>query len=311
MTLLAASAASAAIAAAGCGTTHATTAARTAAASRPAGTPSPVPRPTATPRQRAVADAAAILASFVVPPGARRLPTAPDTDGGVLKSPSDFPVSTALVDDTSWWLAPGQPQAVLAWEKTRLPGRFVPGDSTFGVPGDPQAHWSDTFSLPPVAGVLNTRDLVVEVVSAGGGQTAIRVDAQVTWQPPRSAAERVPSAARVVTITQLPSLLPGRGRPPAPVTITDAAVVRRIAALVDDLPVSTLGVASCPAMLGGGIELTFRARADGPVLAATNSAGSCDTVLFSIGGRQQPALANSATLVQQVLKVAGLRWKVY
>jgi hypothetical protein len=86
-------------------------------------------------------------------------------------------------------------------------------------------------------------------------------------------------------------------------------VVRRIAALVDSLPVSTMENASCPAMLGGGIELTFRARAGGPALAVT-SPGSCDMVLFSIGGKQQPALANSAWFVQQVLRVAGLRWHV-
>ncbi len=294
---------SAATAVAACGTTHANTA-PPPAASRSSSLATSPPALMATPRQQAVADAAAILASFVAPPGARRLQTAPAIDGGVLKNASDFPVSTALVDDTSWWLTPGQPQAVLAWEKARLPRKFAPGDTTFGQ------TQSYTFSLPPVSGVLNTRDLVVEVVSAGGGQTAIRVDAQVTWQPPRSAAERVPSAARLVTITQLPSTLPGSKRPPAPVTITDAAVTEKIAALVDELPVSTLGIASCPAMLGGGIELTFRAKAGGPVLAVANSAGACDTVAFTLNGRQQPALAGSASFVPKVLKIAGLPWKV-
>lgn len=293
-----------AVAVAGCGTTHATTGSLTATASRSTSR-SPATPSAATPRQRAVADAAAILASFVVPPGARRLPKAPDVAGGVLRSASDFPVSTALVDDASWWLAPGQPEAVLAWEKAHLPRRFVPGDSSFGIPGE-----SHTFSLPPVPGVLNTRDLVVEVVSAGGGQTAIRVDAQVTWQPPRASGEQVPSAARVVMITQLPSLLPRSKRPPAPVTITDAAVVRRLAALVDGLPISTLGNASCPAMLGGGIQLAFRARVGGPPLAVVNSAGGCGTVLLTIDGKQQPALTGSATFVPQVLKAAGLHWRV-
>jgi hypothetical protein len=60
---------------------------------------------------------------------------------------------------------------------------------------------------------------VVEVAGVGNGQTAIRVDAQVSWQPPRPAPERVPSVTRAVTITQLPSPDPRAGRPPAPVTI--------------------------------------------------------------------------------------------
>jgi hypothetical protein len=113
-----------------------------------------------------------------------------------------------------------------------------------------------------------------------------------------------------VTITQLPSMLPGSKHPPAPVTITDAAVTKKLAALVNELPVSTLGVASCPAMLGGGIELAFRAKAGGPVLAVANSAGACDTVVFTIDGRQQPALSGSAAFVPKVLKIAGLSWKV-
>jgi len=69
-------------------------------------------------RERAVTDAAAILKAFVVPPGARRLPQAPDA----LKVPITTVVSTTLVDVVSFWRAPGQPQAVLAWEQAHLPG---------------------------------------------------------------------------------------------------------------------------------------------------------------------------------------------
>jgi len=140
------------------------------------------------------------------------------------------------VDDVSFWRAPGQPRAVLAWEQAHLARRFTPGDADFGSPS-----WDRTFSLAAIPGVLNARDLVVEVTSVGNGRTAIRVDAQVSWQPPRPAAERVPTAARVVTITELPSLDPHARRPPAPVTITGPAVVRRLAALVDSLQLSTIG----------------------------------------------------------------------
>jgi hypothetical protein len=125
-----------------------------------------------------VTDAAAILTAFVPPPGARRLQKAPGTDGGLLKFPSSIVVSTALVDDVSFWLAPSRPPAVLAWEQAHLPRRFTPEDEGFGP-----ASWR-AFSLPPAAGVLTDRELVVEVIAAGGGQTAIRVDAQVAWQPP-------------------------------------------------------------------------------------------------------------------------------
>jgi hypothetical protein len=286
-------AACAAVAVAGCATPHTTTGPVTAASQTAA------PR---TPRERALADAAAILKAFAVPPGARRLPRAPDA----LKAPITTLVSTALVDEVSFWRSPGQPRAVLAWEQAHLPGRFTPGDEDFGPPS-----WDRMFSLSPVPGVLTARDLVVEVTAAGNGQTAIRVDAQVSWQPPRPAFERVPSASRVVTIIQLPSLGPHARRLPRPATITNLAVVRRLAALADSLQLSTIGPgASCPPALGGGIKLTFAARAGGPPLAAAQGPAACGTVQFSADGKRQPALQLTDSFIPQVLKLAGLHWKI-
>jgi hypothetical protein len=283
-------AACAAMAVAGCAATHTTTGPVTGTAASP------------TPRERAAAEAAAILRAFAVPSGAQRLQQAP----GTLKVPISTLVSTTLVDDVSFWRAPGQPQAVLAWEQAHLPRRFTPEDADFGPPS-----WDRTFSLPPIPGVLNARDLVVEVTGVGNGETAIRVDAQVSWQPQRPASERAPSAARVVTISQLPSLDPHAKRPPAPVTITDLAVVGRLAALVDSLHLSTIGPdASCPLPADGGIRLTFLARAGGPPLAVAQGPAPCGTVQFSIGGRQQPALQITDSFIPQVLILAGLHWKV-
>lgn len=255
-----------------------------------------------TPSERAAADAAAILKAFAVPPGARRLRRAPSG----LRVPITRLVSTTMADRVSFWRAPGRPRAVLAWEQAHLPRRFTPGDQDFGPPS-----WDRTFSLAPVPGVLNTRDLVVEVRAAGNGQTAIRLDAQVSWQPPRRAAERLPSAARVVTITQLRGLDPHAGHPPAPVTIKDAAVVRRLAALVDGLQLSTIGpAASCPLGIGGGLRLTFLARVGSPPLAIAKGPATCGTVQFSVRGKRQPALQMTDSFIPQVLKVARVHWKV-
>lgn len=257
---------------------------------------------TMTPRERAVADAAAILKAFAVPPGAHRLPNAPD----VLKVPITILGSTAMVDDVSFWRAPGQPRAILAWERAHLPRRFTLGDADFGPPS-----WDRMFSLSPIPGVLNVRELVVEVTGVGNGQTAIRVDAQVSWQPPRPASERVPTTARVVTITQLPSLARHLSRLPARVTISDLALVRLFAALIDSLQLSTIGPgASCPPPLGGGIRLTFLAGADGPPLAVAQGPAACGTVQFSVGGKRQHALQITDSFIPQVLKLADLHWKI-
>jgi len=169
------------------------------------------------------------------------------------------------------------------------------------------------FALPSVPGVLTDRELVVEVIAAGGGQTAIRVDAQVAWQPPRPHGEYVPSAARVVTVAAVPDVAApagaGQFRLPAPVTITSAPVVARLAALVDSLQLSTIGVASCPAFLAPVVQLTFRARPGGPALAVAQGPAPCGTVLFTLGGRQ-PALQVPDGFVAQVLKLADLRWRL-
>lgn len=264
--------------------------------------------PPASHQQRAAADTAAILASFVPPPGARRLSGAPAADGGALRQPFQTPGVFHLMEKASWWLAPGQPRQVLGWERAHLPRRFAyAGDTTYGSSGN-FTLWGDQFSLPAVPGLLVDRDLLVAVVSAGGGRTAIRVDAQVAWVPAKPADERVPSVARVVTVTVLPSNGPGGPARLQSVTISDAATVRRIAALVDSLPLAPYMTVSCPAFDGGEVRLAFLGRVGGPVLAAVSSnMDGCPPADFTAGGKQLPMLAGGSSFGPQVAALAGLR----
>ncbi len=297
----------AAIVVTACGTQVATEQVLSApkAPSSPARAPS---SPAVSPRQRAEADAAAILASFVRPPGARRLPAAPDVAGGALKQPVQVPGTPDLVDDASWWLAPGQPQAVLAWEQAHLPRRFASTGSGTSYAGGVPTEWSDEFSLPAVPAVLNSRELIVQVVSAGHGQTAIRVDAQVTWLPAKPAAERVPAGAKSVTLREIPGL--SGVKPPAPVTVTNKAKVAKIAALAGALPVFPPGVYSCPADNGQSLMLTFRGAVGRTLAVVEADATGCSTVSFTVGGKSLPTLWDGATFVRQVLAIAGLHWQL-
>ena len=110
--------------------------------------------------------------------------------------------------------------------------------------------WNTVYSLPAVPGVLPVREMNVQFYDVGGGATVIMADAMVQWQPPRSASEVIPASVSVVTIA---GFGPPRGNP-VPVTITSVPVVRQLAALVNGLPVSTVGDALCP---GGGVALTL------------------------------------------------------
>ena len=84
-------------------------------------------------RQSAEVDAAAILKSFVVPPGGRPLAKPPSLIGGPHQTPRLADGQIFSVDEVSFWEAPGDPQAVLAWERAHLPSRFTERGSS-GIP---------------------------------------------------------------------------------------------------------------------------------------------------------------------------------
>lgn len=268
------------------------------------------------PEQRAQADAASILASVAMPPGVRKLPSAPSDLGGTL----DHVLGTTdpdVVDATVWWQAPGQAAPVLDWEKAHLPSRSTLFARSNGPLSGKNPVIFDEFALPPVPGVLFSRDLQFSAARSASGQTYLRIDAQVAWVPPRSAAERVPAAARVVVISYMPGKdlaagTPGPGSQPAPVTITDRARVRRVVALVNGLSLARKGSYSCPLDTGRRLVLTYAASLGETQLAvATVYLSGCAATDLTLSGVTQPTLAAPSTFIQQVLQIAGLRVSPY
>jgi len=258
-----------------------------------------------TPKQQAEADAATLLRLFAVPPGGHRLAGPPSLPGGVLKTPLSYLGAAWEVHLTGFWQAPGTPQALLAWEQAHLPRFFTLGDADFGPPA-----WDREFDVAPM-GDLISRELIVEVASAGDGQTGIRLDAWVAWQPPRPAGSTIPATARTVAVATMNNNSLAVGRLPAPVTVANRATVRALAALINRLPLSTISPdASCPPPLGPFLSLTFRARPGGPALATVQTDQPCGAVGLTVNGKQQLALQNETTLDAQILKLAGLSWKL-
>jgi hypothetical protein len=269
--------------------------------------------PAASPRQRAAADAARIIAVFRRPPGTVRSgPIASLNNPAVEIGTSD--VATA----TRWWTVPGQPRAVLSWVRAHLPAGFTPDGSGSGTfrnsSGALVESQGDVFMLSPVPGVLPQRQLVVTAMPYRG-QTALRTDAQVEWLPARPAAERIPPGVRAVTVTPVFGLNqdPRGDRLDHAFTVTDPARVARIVALADALTVYPPGVRACPADFGGAMRLAFLDRPGGRVLARFSAQyGGCGVASVSIGGKTQPALSTYTTagaLFQaRVLAIAGIRW---
>jgi hypothetical protein len=271
-----------------------------------------------TPAQRAAADAAHLLASFIPPPHAAAMARSPVSL--LAKAPTE-PLSGDVVIRAGWWRVDGQPLAVLAWIRAHQPagssdiggggiGALPPGATPPPTPPFPSPALSYLeFDLPDVPGVLVDRTVLAAVAADGQGKTAIGVYAEVLWLPARTAAERIPAAARLVTITPLSGYTPPASTDHQ-VTITDPTELARIAAVVNGLP-SQPPVAwmECGPETGVGMQLTFRATATGPVLAVVTAHQElCPVVSLVIGGKTMPLLDGAETLFQRVMAIAGFHW---
>jgi hypothetical protein len=253
--------------------------------------------PPGTAERRAAADAKAILSEFVPPPGAVRLAKEPALPSG---SPSMGLTSATQADATGYWRASGTATARQDWEKAHISRGFSHQDVIIGPPS-----WSTLYSLPPVPGVLPQREMNVQFYDVGGGTTVIMAAAMVSWQPPRPAAEAMPASAVAVTITPAG----GWSGNPAPATITSVPTVRRLAAYLGTLPVSTVANdVPCPMSLGQ-VTLTFRA-ADGQTVAQAYGPGGCGVLTMRVNGKDEPALQPPASFRATIAKIAGLHWRV-
>ena len=319
-----------ALALAGCAVAHSSATAASHAATttaRPAVATTPTPTTALSPQQRADADAAAILAAFVVPPGARKLPGPPTGQASEMKHITGSSASPNWIDKTGFWQVKGDPQQVLAWTAGHVGRSHTSFGVTTNLPvsGRPETVWERDYVLPPVPAVEDTRELTVEVADAGNGQTAIRVDAQVTWLPARQASETVPAAATAITLSVIPNGNLNK-KPPMPATITSPAAVHRIIAMVNALPVFPPGPRECGINQGTELVLTFLAAPQGRVLAtALVQTGYCEEVFFTVGTSKitnniQTWYARGVVglgvpyqgqaLTGTVLKTAGSKWNL-
>jgi hypothetical protein len=152
-------------------------------------------------------------------------------------------------------------------------------------------------NLQPFALVLSA----VLAVSCGGVTSA----PHGTWQPPRPASEVIPASVTVVTVAAS-GPWPGNL---AAVTITSVPVVRRLAALVNMLPVSTVS-RGIPCPMGVGFMLTFRDAVGGPAVAVAVGPAECGVVHLTLNGKGNPDLQPPGSYRATVLKITGLQWKL-
>jgi hypothetical protein len=156
------------------------------------------------------------------------------------------------------------------------------------------------------------RPLLLLLTWAVAPLSALAACSSASSVAPAIARVTIPSAARTVTL----SLKYGNYRarkPPAPVTVTSPAKVRKVAGLVADQPPGPTGTTACPADDGAGLDLVFRADPGGLVLATAGvGLSGCEFTDLSVGGKLYGVGKYGAghSTATSILQAAGLAWKL-
>ena len=287
------------------GTAAAAVAGRTASAGPPG-----APSPPALTRQQAGRLARELLARAPLPGGAGRLagPPVKVPPVKVLRQPPSRQLGSPAVSLHALWTVAEPMTAAYSFVRKNVPAGMTLSSTgqtgqAAGVPEQPKLHGTPpgggiqpgnvgtvleadvTYQLKPLPAGVSAATLSMAVAPAGKDMSEIRADVQVIWYPPRSAAEYVPAGMHAVTITAS-YLNPKPGSIAR--TFTSAAVVGRLAALLNGAPASAGGVANCPA-----IEVTYRlafatSRQAAPYLVASDY--GCLAVQVTAAGHTQPDL---------------------
>jgi hypothetical protein len=274
------------------------------ASSRPASPPTE-----ATNRAAAQEDASDLLGMLELPPGSTYSSVEPaGTNPGLYEFvPRTPPEPRTLVDRGGWWIVPGEPNAVL--ESIEAP---PPSGSRLDLHGFRRANAKSPaevryaeFKWPPVPGVLGGRELFIVASKQADGTTVLRIDAIVAWIIPHPASEQIPPAAHAldVEVRRLGSVLKS-------VTVTNPRAVRKIASLINGLPVRQPDPVLCDfGSDGTRYILTFRASPTGPPLAEAAQAlpviRGCTFMRLSIGGHRQMPLERAGAVLRKLKSLQG------
>lgn len=225
-----------------------------------------------------------MLDSVHLPPGSRRLGREPAGDRHLLSSPAQSIADPNLIDLHHFFVTHWSPWTVSTYLQHHVPyGAKRDGTGTSSVQGVIEM-WMVSDSWPAVKTVLDTRTLVISIVALPHNRSGIRVDAQVTWLPPKPAGDLIPAGAKVVTAVLSHGLNPGEPGH-KPVTTTVPRKIHALRVFIDHLGVFPPGVRNCPADFGQYLTITFRKSALAPPLAVVVAdVSGCELVLVERAG---------------------------
>lgn len=259
-------------------------------------------------RYRAWLDAKRLLGQITLPAHAVRLHSEPAGDGGALAHHGLLIASPVLLDLHAWWRAPEGAKAVLAFLAAHPPHATTYSGSGKSFGNHPHYRYL-TFSMPPIREELQSRSLLITVERLSDGQTGIRADAEVRWTIPRAPSEQIPPGVHEIDITRSHR----RGTPALSIHLRAAAQVHKVLGVIASLPITQPGLIECAAFrLAPKITLTFRRRAQGPVLALARlpieTQDTCgEGVGLTIRGRAQTPLDGAGRALQRIGRLLGVK----
>ena len=253
---------------------------------------------------RARVEATRLLGLVLLPAGTEGSASDPTDAQHGLREPTYDEATPNLVDAHAWWTTSASSSAVLAYVAAHVPAgatRYTSGFSS--GPSGTVITAAETFSLPPLAGVLTERVLGVTVVPLADGLTAVRTDGEAIWLSPRPSWERIPAGVRSVVFTARGANNDGRvGPSSAPRTLTGDRA-RRLVSFINRDEIVQPGARSCPAALADSVKLRFM-RADGTSVAhAVEEPTGCPSVTLTIGFRTGPMLNDYPSLTGELVRL--------
>lgn len=265
-------------------------------------------------RALAIRTADGLIDSLALPSDAAQSAAEPGGDHGELARGVSFLFYRDEVDRVRFWLTAVPPSQVLSSIAAHVPAGATHNGR--GWEGGPDFDSFQSWSLPTIDPAdLGQRLLAVRAAALANGQTGVRADMWIQYLAPRPAAQRVPAQARVldITVTQPPS-----GKIVRSLQVTNVRTVRRIAAVIDGLPLAggpNIAI-SCPVFPSDTRFETFRLRATATgttlatvgLYAATPDTGDpCADASLWIRGHRQAPLADGGVLLGQASAILQVK----
>jgi hypothetical protein len=244
----------------------------------------------------ALRKAGKLLRQVALPAGAVRVLHVPVTGEFISYSGLGTSVVTMTAERHAFWRVRQSVESVVNFVKAHpVPGLESSGGG--GLPGGSQSIQFYGHGSP-------MRRMVSVGAARAGGWTYVRVDAGAAWIYPRSPREALPAGVREIDIN-------GGG---VKRHVVDAADVARIVRWFGKLTVTPPGAnVGCMLVIASRATYVFRSASGEALASATvpaEPANGCDSIEFSLGGKQQTPLIDTTApkdaFVMRVERLLGV-----